>query len=223
MRSSLKHHFKGLLSFYQIKKFRQWIFSLIQTIQGAHFFTTTFEKQDTTKQKKIVLDLFSGVGVFGLTVAHKIPNISKVIGYEIVKEAVMDANENAIMNNLSDKCKFYVRELTKPGPLDGLEDKDDVTSEDADSVIEAVIVDPARPGCSKDILREIRTLRPKRIVYISCNPDTQARDASILFGNDDDDKDGVSSLPTYRLTSIKPCDMFPHALHVETVAVFDLF
>ena len=179
--------------------------------------------QDTTKQKKIVLDLFSGVGVFGLTVAHKIPNISKVIGYEIVKEAVMDANENAIMNNLSDKCKFYVRDLTKPGPLEGLEDKDDVTSEDADSIIEAIIVDPARPGCSKDILREIRTLRPKRIVYISCNPDTQARDASILFGNEDDEKDGASSLPTYRLTSVKPCDMFPHALHVETVAVFDLF
>ena len=131
--------------------------------------------QDTTKQKKIVLDLFSGVGVFGLTVAHKIPNISKVIGYEIVKEAVMDANENAIMNNLSDKCKFYVRDLTKPGPLEGLEDKDDVTSEDADSIIEAIIVDPARPGCSKDILREIRTLRPKRIVYISCNPDTPSK------------------------------------------------
>ena len=180
-------------------------------------------KKLTTKQKKIVLDLFSGVGVFGLTVAHKIPNISKVIGYEIVKEAVLDANENAIMNNLSNTCEFYVRDLTKTGPLEGI-DVDDTNNSndegDADCIVEAVILDPARPGCSKDILSEIRKLRPKRIVYVSCNPDTQARDASILFGNEDE-TGGPSSLPTYSLASVKPCDMFPHALHVETVAVFD--
>ena len=180
-------------------------------------------EEKPTKQKKIVLDLFSGVGVFGLTVAHKIPNISKVIGYEIVKEAVLDANENAIMNNLSNTCEFYVRDLTKPGPLEGI-DVDDTNNSndegDADCIVEAVILDPARPGCSKDILSEIRKLRPKRIVYVSCNPDTQARDASILFGNEDE-TGGPSSLPTYSLASVKPCDMFPHALHVETVAVFD--
>ena len=95
--------------------------------------------------------------------------------------------------------------------------------ENADCLVEAVIVDPARPGCSKDILSEIRKLRPKRIVYVSCNPDTQARDANILFGNEDeaDDKDEPKNHAKYALLSVTPCDMFPHALHVETVAVFD--
>ena len=183
-------------------------------------------EEKPTKQKKMVLDLFSGVGVFGLTVAAKIPNISKVIGYEIVKEAVQDANENAILNNLSNRCEFYVRDLTKPGPLEGFdvdEDDDDDDEENADCLVEAVIVDPARPGCSKDILSEIRKLRPKRIVYVSCNPDTQARDANILFGNEDeaDDIDETKKHAKYALLSVTPCDMFPHALHVETVAVFD--
>jgi len=183
-------------------------------------------EEKPTKQKKMVLDLFSGVGVFGLTVAAKIPNISKVIGYEIVKEAVQDANENAILNNLSNRCEFYVRDLTKPGPLEGFDvddDDDDEEEENADCLVEAVIVDPARPGCSKDILSEIRKLRPKRIVYVSCNPDTQARDANILFGNEDeaDDIDETKKHAKYALLSVTPCDMFPHALHVETVAVFD--
>ena len=184
-------------------------------------------EEKPTKQKKMVLDLFSGVGVFGLTVASKIPNISKVIGYEIVKEAVQDANENAILNNLSNRCEFYVRDLTKPGPLEGFDVNDDEGEEEeenADCLVEAVIVDPARPGCSKDILSEIRKLRPKRIVYVSCNPDTQARDANILFGNEDeaDDKvDETKKRAKYALLSVTPCDMFPHALHVETVAVFD--
>jgi 23S rRNA (uracil1939-C5)-methyltransferase len=117
--------------------------------------------------------------------------------------------------------------LTKPGPLEGI-DVDDTNNSndegDADCIVEAVILDPARTGCSKDILSEIRKLRPKRIVYVSCNPDTQARDASILFGNEDETGESngpSSSLPTYSLASVKPCDMFPHALHVETVAVFD--
>jgi len=183
-------------------------------------------EEKPTKQKKMVLDLFSGVGVFGLTVAAKIPNISKVIGYEIVKEAVQDANENAILNNLSNRCEFYVRDLTKPGPLEGFDvddDDDEEEEENADCLVEAVIVDPARPGCSKDILSEIRKLRPKRIVYVSCNPDTQARDANILFGNEDeaDDIDETKKHAKYALLSVTPCDMFPHALHVETVAVFD--
>jgi len=183
-------------------------------------------EEKPTKQKKMVLDLFSGVGVFGLTVAAKIPNISKVIGYEIVKEAVQDANENAILNNLSNRCEFYVRDLTKPGPLEGFDvddDDDDDEEENADCLVEAVIVDPARPGCSKDILSEIRKLRPKRIVYVSCNPDTQARDANILFGNEDeaDDIDETKKHAKYALLSVAPCDMFTQALHVETVAVFD--
>ena len=145
---------------------------------------------------------------------------------EIVKEAVQDANENAILNNLSNRCEFYVRDLTKPGPLEGFDVNDDEGEEEeenADCLVEAVIVDPARPGCSKDILSEIRKLRPKRIVYVSCNPDTQARDANILFGNEDeaDDKDETKKRAKYALLSVTPCDMFPHALHVETVAVFD--
>ena len=116
---------------------------------------------------------------------------------------------------LTDLC------VARPNRVIDVDDKNNSNDEgDADCIVEAVILDPARPGCSKDILSEIRKLRPKRIVYVSCNPDTQARDASILFGNEDK-TGGPSSLPTYSLASVKPCDMFPHALHVETVAVFD--
>ena len=169
-----------------------------------------FEK--TTKQRKIVLDLFSGVGVFGLTVAHKIPNISKVIGYEIVKEAVLDANENAIMNNLSNTCEFYVRDLTKTGPLEGI-DVDDTNNSndegDADCIVEAVILDPARPGCSKTSSPKYESYDQNES-YTFRVTRTQARTRA--FCSNEDETGGPSSLPTYSLASVKPCDMFPHAL-----------
>ena len=162
-----------------------------------------------------MLDLFSGVGVFALACAKELPSNVKVIGYEIVKEAVEDANENINLNAIDPKrCEFYVKDLTENGSLEGLNFVKEV---------DAIIVDPARAGCSREILHEIRKLNPKRIVYVSCNPGTQARDASILNGNEDNDNDDDvdEKLPTYKPVSIVPVDMFPHSLHVETIAIFD--
>lgn len=167
------------------------------------------------EKQKIVLDLFSGVGVFALACAKELPSNVKVIGYEIVKEAVEDANENINLNAIDPKrCEFYVKDLTENGSLEGLNFVKEV---------DAIIVDPARAGCSREILHEIRKLNPKRIVYVSCNPGTQARDASILNGNEDNDNDDDvdEKLPTYKPVSIVPVDMFPHSLHVETIAIFD--
>ena len=122
----------------------------------------------------------------------------KVIGVEIVKDAIKDAKSNASLNNinnanfvLADASDFMV-DLAK-------------TSEK----IDVVFVDPPRKGCDEKFLSSIVKLSPDRIVYISCNPSTLARDLGILKEK-------------YDILEIQPVDMFPHTHHVETIALLHL-
>ena len=141
--------------------------------------------------KERVIDAYCGTGTIGLTMAK---DSYEVIGVEVNSSAVEDAKHNAKENGI-ENIKFinadagkYMDELAKSG-----------------KTADVVITDPPRVGCSSTFIRSLIALKPKRIVYISCNPETLARDLIPLtkFG--------------YKATKIQPVDMFPHTSHVESV------
>lgn len=141
-----------------------------------------------------VFDLYCGIGTISLFLAQK---AKKVIGVEIVPEAIVDAKENAALNNI-DNAEFYcgAAEDVCP-PLIKAGEKADV-----------VVVDPPRKGCDEKLLDAIGKMAPKKVVYVSCNVATLARDAKFLH-----EKYG------YELTEAFPFDQFPHSMHVEAVAL----
>ena len=144
---------------------------------------------------KTVLDVYCGIGTISLCAAKL---AKRVIGVEIVKEAVLDAGVNAERNNIKN-AEFYCGAAEQVVPdLIGRDIRPDV-----------VFLDPPRKGSDEKTLSAILSARPERIVYVSCNPATLARDARYLA-------DGG-----YRLTRAVPVDMFPHTAHVECVALFD--
>lgn len=145
---------------------------------------------------EIVLDAYCGIGTIGLVAAE---NAKNVIGVEINKDAVHDAITNARINNIKN-IYFYNK--------DAGEFMLDMAKEKAH--VDVVFMDPPRAGSDKNFLTSVIALQPKRIVYISCNPETQARDLLYLVKNG------------YRVKKITPVDMFPHTNHVETVVSLSL-
>ena len=168
-------------------------FYQVNPIQTEILYSKAIELADLKKTDRI-LDAYCGIGTIGL-IASK--NVDEVIGVEIVKDAIKDAKSNAILNKinnvnfvLADAGDFMV-DFSK-------------TSEK----IDVVFVDPPRKGCDERFLNSIMKLSPQRIVYISCNPSTLARDLYTL-------KD------KYDIKEIQPVDMFPHTFHVETIALLN--
>lgn len=141
--------------------------------------------------KETVIDLYCGTGTIGLTMAHKAKNI---IGVEIVPQAVENAVKNAELNGISN-ARFLCADASQAA----LKLKEENIKPDV------VIVDPPRKGCSEELLKTINDMAPERIVYVSCDSATLARDCKILsqFG--------------YEVKKAVPVDMFPRAPHVETV------
>ncbi|WMC10091.1 23S rRNA (uracil(1939)-C(5))-methyltransferase RlmD [Oceanimonas pelagia] len=141
-----------------------------------------------------VFDLYSGIGTISLFLA---PHAAHVHGIELVPEAVADAERNAVRNgiaNVSFHCgaaELRVAELYRQG----------VTAD-------VVVVDPPRKGCDEQLLNTLAEMRPARLVYVSCNPKSLARDAAWLNEHG------------FTLAGATPVDMFPHTMHVETVALF---
>jgi len=142
---------------------------------------------------EIVFDLYCGIGTISLLLAQK---AKKVYGIEVVKQAVEDAKENAIINGI-ENVEFY-----------------DGTSEEVFQKLykvgikaDVVVLDPPRKGCEESVLDTIIKMNPKKVVYISCNPTTLAKDLKYL------DQNG------YKTIEIQPVDMFPHTMHVETVVL----
>lgn len=146
--------------------------------------------------EELVYDLYTGTGTIANFVA---PQARKVIGIEYVEDAIRDANLNAEVNRLAN-TDFYAGDM-----------KDVLTDEFVASHghPDVMIVDPPRAGMHADVVNVILNAEPSRIVYVSCNPATQARDIALL-----DVK--------YRVTAIRPVDMFPHTHHVENVVRLDL-
>lgn len=144
------------------------------------------------KENDTVFDIYCGIGTISLFLAQK---ASKVYGIEIVEDAIKDAKINAKINKL-DNVEFYVGKAEEVVPNMYSEGK----------TANVVVVDPPRKGCDEKVLDTIVSMKPDRVVYVSCNPSTLARDLAYL------DERG------YKCVEVQPVDMFPHTMHVECVA-----
>ncbi len=143
--------------------------------------------------KETVIDAYCGIGTISLFLAQ---HADQVYGVEIVPEAIEDARSNALLNEIKN-VKFEVGASEDVIPLwkeQGIE-------------ADVIVVDPPRKGCDPRLLDTILEMKPERVVYVSCNPSTLARDLRVL-------EDGG-----YRTVEVTPVDMFPHTVHVESVAM----
>lgn len=145
---------------------------------------------------EVVYDLFTGTGSIANYLARK---AKKVVGVEIIPEAIEDAKENARLNQ-NENCVFF------SGKVEDLFSNDLLNQNGKPDV---VILDPPRAGIHKNVVSQLLTLETKRIVYVSCNPATQARDVSMLSEK-------------YDVTKIQPVDLFPHTYHIENIAQLTL-
>jgi 23S rRNA (uracil1939-C5)-methyltransferase len=137
---------------------------------------------------EFVLDLYSGTGTIAIFLADA---AREVVGMEIVASAVQDAEDNCRSNHI-ENCRFVQGDVRER--LAALEASPDV-----------MILDPPRDGMHKDVLKQVIQIAPPRIVYVSCNPATLARDISLLKDH-------------YHIAEVQPVDMFPHTWHIESVA-----
>lgn len=145
--------------------------------------------------KELVYDLYTGTGTIANFVAHQ---ARKVIGIEYVPEAIEDAKVNSEINGLANTL-FYA------GDMKDILNKEFIDEHGRPDVI---ITDPPRAGMHQDVIDTILFAAPERIVYVSCNPATQARDLQLL------DVD-------YKVVAVQPVDMFPHTQHVENVVLLE--
>ncbi len=180
-------------------KFRISANSFFQTntAQAEKLFSTALEFAEF-KGSEIVYDLFSGAGTIPIFISK---NVKQIYGFENVEPATEDAKVNRALNNVTnfepllvDLNKSFIpviqeRKLPKP---------------------DVIIADPPRSGMHPKTVKDILELMPKKIIYISCNPATQARDIKLLC-------DGG-----YNLVKVRPVDMFPHTYHIENVALLKL-
>ncbi|MBQ8415781.1 MAG: 23S rRNA (uracil(1939)-C(5))-methyltransferase RlmD, partial [Clostridia bacterium] len=146
--------------------------------------------------KETLLDLYCGIGTIGLSLANK---ARKVIGIEIVKEAVERAEENARRNDVTN-AYFYCGDASDAEKL--LENAERAHGDISGAT---VIMDPPRKGSTPELIRYLAKRGFERIVYVSCNPDTLARDCALF------------TTLGYTLSPVTPVDMFPRTGHVESV------
>lgn len=140
--------------------------------------------------RETVCDLYCGIGTIGLSLAHE---AGRLVGVEVVPEAVRDAKENAARNGIKN-ARFF---------CGGAEDFAEVF----EGKLDVCIVDPPRKGCDGRLLDTIARMEPERLVYVSCDPATLARDLKILSGKG------------FAVREVTPFDMFPRSAHVECVAL----
>lgn len=144
---------------------------------------------------ELVYDLYTGTGTIANFLAQK---ARKIIGIECVPEAIEDAMENSKLNRI-DNTFFFA------GDIKDIFTRDFIIEHGAPDVI---VTDPPRAGMHGYVIETILSVEPPRIVYVSCNPATQARDVNLLDGK-------------YRVTRVQPVDMFPHTHHVENVVLLE--
>jgi 23S rRNA (uracil1939-C5)-methyltransferase len=140
--------------------------------------------------------LYTGTGTIAQYIAK---SVKKVIGIDSVEEGIIAAKENAKTNNI-DNCYFYSGDMK------------DIFSEDfvnKNGFPDIIISDPPRDGMHKNVVKQLLNIKAKRIVYVSCNSATQARDIELLN-------------PLYNVSYIQPVDMFPQTHHVENIVVLEL-
>jgi len=149
------------------------------------------------KPEETLMDLYCGIGSMTMMMA---PNVKSAIGVEIVETAVEDAHRNQELNKL-ENIDFYIGAAEEVIPhlyeTQGLR-------------ADVVVVDPPRKGCDETLLKTIVEMKPNRMVYVSCDPATLARDLHFLTQHG------------YQVEAVQPVDMFPHSVHVETVCRLSL-
>ena len=167
-------------------------FYQVNSVQTEKLYGAAIEMADL-KKSDTVIDAYCGIGTIGISIADK---VKEVLAVEINKQAIKDARVNAKLNDIENisfsamDAGKYMRKLAyEKTPVD------------------VVIMDPARAGADEAFLSSLVKLKPRKVVYISCNPDTQKRDVSYLNRNG------------FQLKDIQPVDMFPFTEHVECIVV----
>lgn len=167
-------------------------FFQVNTSQAEKLYRTALEFARLTG-KETVLDAYCGTGTITLSMARR---AKRAIGIEIVSTAISDAKRNARENNIRN-AEFILGDAVKVMPRL------------IDECVSVIVVDPPRAGCEQKVLEAFASMQPERIVYVSCNPATLARDLAIL-----------ASLG-FKTKKIRPVDMFPFTSHVEAVALVE--
>ena len=191
------YHGEGFIYDYIGKyKFRVSANSFFQTntLQAELLYNTALEFAGVNGNE-VVYDLFCGAGTISIFVSQ---SVKEVYGFESVEAAIEDANTNSLLNGISN-TRFFKADLNKsflPAVRESSIPRPDL-----------IITDPPRSGMNPKTVEDILRLEPPKIVYISCNPATQARDIQMLCE------------AGYRLVKITPVDMFPHTYHIENVAL----
>jgi 23S rRNA (uracil1939-C5)-methyltransferase len=144
---------------------------------------------------ELVYDLYTGTGTIAQFVSKK---AKKVIGVEAVPEAIADAKVNAERNNITN-CEFFV------GDMKNVFNDEFISTHGHPDVI---ITDPPRDGMHADVVKQILSIAPEKVVYVSCNSATQARDLALMD-------------EMYKVTRVRPVDMFPQTHHVENVVLLE--
>ena len=144
---------------------------------------------------ELVYDLYTGTGTIAQFVSKQ---AKKVIGVEAVPDAIKDAKANAVRNNITN-CEFFV------GDMKNVFNDEFIAQHGQPDII---ITDPPRDGMHKDVVAQILKIAPQKVVYVSCNSATQARDLALMD-------------ETYKVTRVRPVDMFPQTHHVENVVLLE--
>ena len=170
-------------------------FYQVNPIQTEVLYTKAIEKAELTGNET-VFDLYCGIGTIGICASK---HAKKLYGIETIPEAIEDAKENARLNKI-ENAEFIVGNVEEELPK--LLEKENVMPD-------VVFLDPPRKGCDKKTLETLLEVEPKKIIYISCNSATLARDLKILESK-------------YKIGNVQPVDMFPYTSHVESIVVLKL-
>ncbi|HXO76268.1 MAG TPA: 23S rRNA (uracil(1939)-C(5))-methyltransferase RlmD, partial [Puia sp.] len=165
------------------------------TRQGEKLYQVTREFAELTG-KETVYDLYCGTGSIGIFVSRQ---AARVVGVEVIAEAVEDARENAVLNGIS-QAAFFAGDVV------------DICQDSffaAHGRPDVIITDPPRAGMHEGLVNKILEMEAPTVVYVSCNPATQARDLRLLDAK-------------YAVTRVQPVDMFPHTHHIENIVQLKL-
>jgi 23S rRNA (uracil1939-C5)-methyltransferase len=170
-------------------------FYQVNPIQTEKLYSKAVEYAELTGNETI-FDLYCGIGTIGIFASK---NVKMLYGIETISQAIEDAKENAELNNI-ENAEFFVGDVEKKLPE---------FIKERNISADVIFVDPPRKGCEKTALETILEIEPQKIVYVSCNPATLARDLKIL-----EEK--------YEIRKVTPVDMFPFTHHIETIASLKL-